>query len=57
MQAFRITPDLVTGICTNTLGGRQLIERLIEVPALNLIDAETTPALKSILAKALEMEL
>lgn len=57
MEAFDIVPDIVTGISTNTLGGRELVERLCHVPALNLIDSKTTPALINILNKTLDLHL
>ncbi|MBE9489803.1 MAG: DUF1611 domain-containing protein [Bacteroidetes bacterium] len=52
MKAFNIKPDIVTGVSTNTLGGRELVEKLCDVTALNLIDPETTPKLKHILNRS-----
>ena len=57
MKAFDIVPDIVTGISTNTLGGRELVEKLCNVPALNLIDPKTTPSLINILSKSLGFDL
>jgi len=57
MEAFDIAPDIVTGISTNTLGGRELVEKLCNVPALNLIDPKTTISLIKILSKTLGFEL
>ncbi len=57
MKAFDIKPDIVTGIATNTLGGKELVEKLCGVTALNLIDPETTPALKKILSQCFEVKL
>ena len=57
MNAFDIVPDIVTGISTNTLGGRELVEKLCKVPALNLIDPTTTPSLIKILSKSLDFDL
>lgn len=57
MKAFDIVPDIVTGISTNTLGGRELVEKLCGVTALNLIDPETTPSLINILGKSLGFDL
>jgi hypothetical protein len=57
MEAFDIVPDIVTGISTNTLGGRELVERLCRVPALNLIDPKTTGSLINILNKTLDLDL
>lgn len=57
MKAFDIKPDIVTGISTNTLGGKELVEKLCGVTALNLIDPKTTPALKKILSKSFDVKL
>ncbi len=50
MKAFDIIPDIVTGISTNTLAGRRMVEELCDVKALNLIDPTTTEELKRILS-------
>ncbi len=50
MKAFNIKPDIVTGIASNTLAGRKMVERLCEVKALNLINPKNTDRLKQILA-------
>ncbi|MFD2564394.1 hypothetical protein [Aquimarina rubra] len=50
MKAFDIIPDIVTGISTNTLAGRKMVEKLCNVKALNLIDFNTTKELKQILS-------
>lgn len=42
MHAFNMTPDLVTGRCTATQAGIDLIEKLIEVPAINVLDRDTS---------------
>lgn len=55
MKAFDIVPDIVTGISTNTIAGRELVEKLCNVTALNLIDPKAIPKLKDILSKALEI--
>lgn len=52
MKAFDLTPDVVTGIATNTLAGRSMVEKLSGVRALNLLDPSTTSELKQILTKA-----
>jgi len=57
MKSFDLVPDLVSGIATNTLAGAELIEKLCEVKALNLIDPGTSEAFKSILADKLKMDL
>jgi len=57
MKAFDIVPNVVTGVSTNTLGGRELVEKLCGVVALNLIDPKTTPMLKNILSKSFGFDL
>lgn len=57
INAFDIKPDIVTGISTNTLAGRDLVEKLCKVTALNLIDPTTTPMLKHILSNTLGFKL
>ncbi|SFS82918.1 hypothetical protein SAMN04487906_1776 [Zhouia amylolytica] len=57
MKAFNMKPDIVTGISTNTLGGRELVENLCDVTALNLMDPNTQPDLKRILNNLLELNL
>ncbi len=52
MKAFDIVPDIVTGISTNTLAGRKMVEELCNVRALNLIDPTTTDELKHILSSS-----
>jgi hypothetical protein len=51
MKAFDLVPDLVTGIASNTLAGKKMVETLCNVRALNLIDAATTEELKLILSE------
>lgn len=48
-EAFGTKPDLVAGVCTSTRAGIELVERLSDAPALNLIDPASIPALESIL--------
>lgn len=57
INAFGIKPDIVTGVSTNTLAGRDLVEKLCNVTALNLIDPKTTPMLKHILSNSLGFNL
>jgi hypothetical protein len=51
MKAFDLRPDIVTGVATNTLAGRNMVERLSGVTALNLIDPSTGERLKQILSE------
>lgn len=57
MQAFGIKPDVVSGIATNTLAGIQLIEKLCNVRALNIIDPFTRPELQTIIGKKIRRDL
>ena len=57
MKAYDIEPDIITGIATNTLAGRELVENLCNVRALNLIDHKTKPELIKILSNSLGMNL
>ncbi|MEN8187471.1 MAG: hypothetical protein ABFR05_10115 [Bacteroidota bacterium] len=57
MESFKLKPDIVSGIATNTYAGAELIEKLCNVKALNLIDPATTDELKSILNEKLEFDL
>ena len=42
MKAFNLMPDIVTGIATNTIAGRHLVQNLCDVRALDIIDPSTT---------------
>jgi hypothetical protein len=57
MKAFNIKPDVVTGISTNTIAGSELVEKLCDVTALNLIDPSSTSKLTEILNDTLGFEL
>ena len=57
MKSFNLKPDIVSGIATNTFAGAELIEKLCNVKALNLIDPKTTKELKRILNKKLNINL
>ncbi len=49
MKSFDMQPDLVTGPATNTLAGVELVEKLCEVKACNLMDPENLGILQKIL--------
>ncbi|WP_297693827.1 hypothetical protein [uncultured Eudoraea sp.] len=51
MKAFEIKPDIVTGIASNTLAGVNMVNKLCNVEALNLIDASTTQELMKVLSE------
>lgn len=57
MKSFRLIPDIVSGIATNTFAGAELIEKLCGVRALNLIDPKTSAELIHILGEKLQMDL
>jgi len=57
IKAYNLTPDIVTGVATNTLAGCELVENLCNVRALNLTDQKTTPEFKRILSKSLGIRL
>ena len=57
MKSFKLKPDIVSGIATNTYAGAELIEKLCAVKALNLIDPNTAEELKSILSHKLGLTL
>lgn len=48
-QAFGMKPDLVTGPAANTSAAIDLVMKLAAVPAINVIDRDTLPALRDFL--------
>ena len=54
MKSFKLKPDIVSGIATNTFAGAELIEKLCQVRALNLIDPVTSDELGRILSEKLK---
>ena len=55
--AFGHRPDLVTGLATSTRAGIELIERLSGVRAINVLDRESLPTLKTTLERALGLNV
>jgi hypothetical protein len=53
MSAFEVQPDLVTGIVANTDAGRELVEKLSSVRALNLKQPSALSELVALLEKKL----
>ncbi len=49
MTAYGSTPDLVTGVASNTKAGRQLSEKLSGVRTLNIRDSDALPELVAML--------
>jgi hypothetical protein len=52
-EAFGRSPDIVTGIATNTEAGVALVEQLADLPAFNLRNKDTLPLLRRHLLGAL----
>jgi len=57
MKAFELTPDIVSGITSNTEAGRELVRKLCDVEALNLIEPNTQGVLRHILQETTGLEL
>ncbi len=57
MEAFELSPDIVTGIASNTLAGIAMVEKLCNVKALNLIDSRNMPELREILGQTTGLPL
>lgn len=55
IKAFNLQPDFVTGIATNTIAGRYLVENLCDVQALNILDPVNTNELKLKLSEKLSL--
>jgi hypothetical protein len=53
VQGFGISPDLVGGIAANTSAGRELIQRLTGLEALNIHDPASHPRIVELLTEAL----
>ena len=51
--AFNLKPDLITGPAANTDAAIALVEKLTGVKALNLVDPESRPALRSLIKRKL----
>lgn len=56
-QAFGVRPDLVTGPAANTSAAVALVRKLADLPAINVIDRGTLPALRDFLARRLNLDL
>jgi hypothetical protein len=56
VKSFDITPDIVSGIATNTTAGIELIRKLTGLEALNIIDRRCHAWLRKILAEKLSLE-
>lgn len=56
VEAYGLHPDLVTGLATNTRAGIELVERLTDLPALNVRDKAALPELMKLLGARLGVE-
>jgi hypothetical protein len=52
---FKNNPNLVTGLATSTEAGVELVEKVSGIKALNVMDRDSLPQLKSILEDALDL--
>jgi hypothetical protein len=57
MQGFDFTPTIVSGPAANTIGGVELIKKLCGVDALNLIEQQNWPTLRTLLRERLGLSL
>jgi hypothetical protein len=57
MKAYRMTPDLVTGVTSNTLAGIGLVEQLCGVRAINFLNPENGSILRQLIGQATGMNL
>jgi hypothetical protein len=47
-------PDVVAGVATSTSAGVEVVEKLSGAKALNMLNPESIPELRELLAKALD---
>ena len=55
VTAFGNRPDLVTGLATSTRAGIELVEKLCGIEAMNVLDRNSLPRLRSILDERLDL--
>ncbi len=56
-QAFRFKPDLIAGPATNTSAAIDLVEKLTGVTGINVLDPESIPDFRALLAAQLDTPL
>lgn len=56
-KAFGVKPDLVTGPAANTSAAVDLVRKLADLPAINVIDRDTIPAFSAFLERKLDRRL
>ncbi len=54
ISAFGARPDLVDGRASSTSAGIALIDKLVGIPALNMLDPDSGPGLRAFLSERLE---
>jgi hypothetical protein len=57
VDAFEFTPDLVSGPCTNTEASIALVNRLMDLPALNILADEAPDKLREMVAGFLDLKV
>lgn len=57
IKAFGMTPDLVTGVASNTLAGIALVEKLCGVRAINFLNPKNSRTLRDLIGRATGMRL
>lgn len=53
MNAFNLRPDLISGRCTSTLAGIELIGKLTGIPAINMLEESSAPEITAFLERIL----
>jgi len=53
MRAFELVPDLITGVATNTTAGIDLIGKLCNLPAFNILQEDCWESLNTLLLNSL----
>jgi hypothetical protein len=57
MKAYGMTPDLVTGVASNTLAGVALVEKLCGVRAINFLNPKNGSVLRDLIGRATGINL
>jgi hypothetical protein len=56
VDAFELTPDLVSGPCTNTEASIALVKRLVDLPTINILADDSPYVLQSMMAERLGLK-
>ncbi len=57
IKAYGMTPDLVTGVASNTLAGIALVKQLCGIQAINFLNPENGTMLRELIGQATGMDL